>query len=157
MASGGKKLITKRGLEKLKAELKKRKNVLRSKIADKLDEAKALGDLSENAAYTGALEEYQLNETKINELEEQILSLEVAPNKSGDLKIDIGDKIILEDRENGKTIEYSIVGEGEGDPSCGQISVNSPVGKALAGKVVGEIVKISLVGGDKEYKILEVK
>lgn len=151
-----KKFITKKGLEKLKAELKERTSVISKDIADKLDEAKAIGDLSENAAYTAALEEYQFNQTRISDLKDQIAKLEVAPDRSGDLKIDIGDKIEVKDLSRGKVLTYTIVGEGEGDPLNGLVSINSAVGLALVGKKVGQKVKVRLPVGETEYKILSV-
>lgn len=151
-----KNIVTKEGLKKLKQELEERKTEVRKKIADKLDEAKAQGDLSENAAYTSALEEYQMNENKIRELKDQISSAKVAPNKSGDNSIDIGDKIKVKEIESGKEIEYHLVGDGEGDPQEGLISVNSVVGKAFVNKKEGDPVKVDLPAGEKEYKILKV-
>lgn len=151
-----KNILTKKGLEKLKKELKERESVIRKKIADKLDEAKAQGDLSENAAYTSALEEYQMNENKIRELKNQISKSKVAPNKSGDNRIDIGDKVKVKETEGGKEIEYSLVGDGEGDPQEGLISINSIVGKAFVNKEAGDIVEVDLPAGKKEYKIVKV-
>ncbi len=152
-----KKLITKKGLKKLKDELQKRMSVNRKDIADRLDEAKAMGDLSENSAYHAALEDYRKNELRIDELKELISSLRVAPNRRGDSKVDIGDKVRIKDIKSDKIIEYEIVGLGEGDPSLGQISSDSKLGSALTGKKVGERVKLDLPIGIKEYEILEVR
>ncbi|MDD3647358.1 MAG: transcription elongation factor GreA [Candidatus Dojkabacteria bacterium] len=151
-----KRVITQKGLDKLKNELNHRKVVLRKEIADKLDEAKAIGDLSENSAYTAALEDYQLNESKIKELTEQISSFVVAPDRTGDSKIDIGDKVRVKDLKSGKEIIFSIVGIGEGDPTSGRISSDSAVGKALTGKTVGDKIKVDLPVGQNEYEILEL-
>ena len=151
-----KRFITKAGLDKLNSELKERMTIIRKKIADKLDEAKALGDLSENSAYISALEDYQFNETRINELKDQIPKLKVAPDRRGDLFVDIGDKVEIKDLKNEKILSYHIVGEGEGDPSKNQISANSAVGIALVGKKVGQKVKIKLTAGEKEYEIVKV-
>lgn len=150
------KIVTKAGLKKLEDELSRRLTSKRKEIADKLDVAKAVGDLSENSAYISALEEYQLNETKINELKDTIAKLKVAPDKSGDEKIDIGDKIKVRNCKTSKILEYNIVGEGEGDPSLLQVSFSSTVGKALIGKRVGERVNIKLPSGKVEYEIIDV-
>jgi len=150
------RFITKKGLEKLKKELKKRVNKMRDEIANRLDEANQSGDRSENSAYTAALEEYQHNEVRIRGLKELIKSLKVAPNKRGDLKIDIGDSIKVKDLDLDTKLEYTIVGEGEGDPLSGRVSSDSVVGSAFIGKKKGEIVKIELTKGIKKYKILEI-
>lgn len=150
------KLITKKGLKKLRRELKKRETILRKEIADKLDESKGVGDLSENSAYIAALEEYQFNETRINELKELITKLKVAPDRSGDENIDIGDKVDVKDIESEKIRSFTIVGEGEGNPSEGMVSVNSVVGSALVGKSIGDRVKISLHVGEKEFEVVKV-
>jgi transcription elongation factor GreA len=152
-----KKLVTKKGLKKLEDELKMRVDVGRKKIANKLDEAKAIGDLSENAAYTAAVEEYHMNEVRIKELKDHINKSEIAPNKGGDAFIDIGDTIRVKNVSTGKTITYEIVGVGEGDPVKGQVSADSAVGSALIGKRVGGKVKVHLPRGDQELEILDVK
>ena len=151
------RLITKKGLDRLKAELDLRKNKLRREIADKLDEAKSIGDLSENSAYHAALEEYQMNEAKIAELRDLIPDLKVAPDKSGDSCVDIGDKVELEDIATGKEVLYTLVGEGEGDPLSNSVSSDSLVGKALIGGKKGDVINIRLPSGTKKYKILDLK
>jgi len=151
-----KKVITKTGLEKLKKELKRRVNILRDEIATKLNEANQSGDRSENSAYTAALEDYQHNEVRIRELKELIKSLKIAPDKSGDLKIDIGDKIKVKDLDSSLEIEYTIVGSGEGDPLSGQVSSDSIVGSAFIGKRKGDIVEVELHNRKKKYQIVKI-
>ncbi|MBU0976457.1 MAG: transcription elongation factor GreA [Patescibacteria group bacterium] len=151
-----KRVITQKGLDKLKKDLEHRITLLREEIADKLDEAKSVGDLSENSAYTAALEDYQLNESKIKELKEQISSYVVAPDKSGDSKIDIGDSVKVKDLKSGKELVFAIVGMGEGDPLSGQVSSDSAVGKELVGKMVGDKIKVDLPVGQSEYEIIEL-
>jgi len=150
------KYITKEGLRKLREELDYRMTTLRKEIADKLDSAKSMGDLSENSAYHAALEEYQHNEVRIKDLKTQIPSLIIAENKGGDDTVDIGDTIEVEDLSSGRKIKYSIVGEGEGNPVMGQLSVNSAIGKALFGKKVGTTVKVELPTGTKEIIFVSV-
>ncbi len=154
--TGDKKLITKRGLQKLEEELNNRINVLRKEIANKLNEAAAIGDRSENTAYTQAIEEYQFNEARIKELKSLIRSYEVAPNKSGDLKIDIGDVVTLRD-ESGDERVYTLVGSGEGNPEKGYISSDSVVGSQIVGKKKGDKVRIILDKGEKIFEIIDVK
>jgi transcription elongation factor GreA len=152
-----KRVITRRGLRKLESELKERTTVTRKRIADKLDEAKAVGDLSENSAYAAAVEEYQHNESRIKELKEFIKTAEIAPDRSRDADIDIGDKVRLKDIENNKEVSYEIVGLGEGDPAQGQVSSDSVVGSALMGKKVGDKVEVSLPKGKVNYKIVKIE
>ncbi len=151
-----KKVITKLGLEKLKRELKDRIGKLRDEIANKLNEANQSGDRSENSAYTAALEEYQHNEVRIRELKGLVKSLKIAPDRSGDSIIDIGDKIKVRDLESDLETEYTIVGSGEGDPLKGQVSSDSIVGSALIGKKKGDIVEVGLPNGNKRYKVLRI-
>jgi transcription elongation factor GreA len=152
-----KKLVTKKGLKKLENELERRSKVVRKKIADKLDEAKAIGDLSENAAYTAAIEEYQQNEVRIDDLKKLIKKVVVAPDKSNNSVIDVGDVVLVKDLEKEEEVSYRIVGVGEGDPKAKQVSSDSVVGKAFLGKRVGEEVVIKLPAGEKRYKVLEIK
>lgn len=156
MAVNEKKLVTKAGMKKIKDELKERTTTIRKSIADKLDQAKSMGDLSENSAYHAALEDYQLNETRIKDLKRQIQTYEIAPDKSGDSKTDIGDKVIVKDLSTGDPLTYFLVGEGEGDPQTGHLSVNSVLGKELVGRKKGEKVKIVLPSGEKTFEIISV-
>jgi len=152
-----KKVITKIGLKKLKKELAKRTGKLRDDIANRLDEANQSGDRSENSAYTAALEEYQHNEVRIRQLKELIKSLKVAPDKSGDSYVDIGDKIKVKDLGADKVIDYRIVGSGEGDPLKGLVSSDSVVGAALIGKCKGDTVEIDLPKGKRKLKIIDIE
>lgn len=154
--ANNKKIITKEGYEKLEKELEKREGKLRKEIADRLDEAAQQGDRSENAAYTQALEDYQYNESRIKELKDLLGELEVAPDKSGDDKVDIGDSVVLEEDDE-KQIEYSIVGSGEGDPTSGMISADSAVGAKVIGKKKGDTFTVDLPQGEKKYTIKKIK
>lgn len=151
-----KKLITKDGLKKLKEELKKRQTEIAAEIAERLDKAKAQGDLSENSAYISALEDFQLNQSKIKELKNLIANVEIAPDKQGDSVIDVGDEIEIQD-ENGDCFTYKIVGLNEGNPSKNLVSVDSILGKSLVGKREGETVSVQLPMKVKKYKILAIK
>jgi transcription elongation factor GreA len=157
MTDRNKKIITKKGLAELKDELMYRTKTQRKKIADKLDEAKAIGDLSENAAYTSAVEEYHQNEIKIDDLKKLIKTVEIAPDKSGDAFVDIGDSVKVKEVESGKKLTYDIVGIGEGDPTKGQVSSDSIVGSALMDKKAGDIVEVRLPNKKKKFKVLSIK
>lgn len=149
------KFLTPEGLKKLEEELRMRKTEMRKKIADIIKEAKEQGDLSENAEYTEAKRQQADNERRIMELENQIRTSEVANFVKGSKSIQMGSKVKL--KFNGEEQFFEIVGSNEADPISWKISNESPLGKALMGKNVGEKVKASTPSGEKEYKILEVK
>lgn len=151
------KYITKDGLAKLEKELEHRVNVLRTEIADKLDHAKSMGDLSENSAYHAALEEYQHNEVRIKDLKALISTLVIAEDKHNDDFVDIGDTVIVEDTTTKKQETYKIVGQGEGNPIENQVSTDSLIGGALVGQKVGATVMIALPNGAKKLKVIELK
>jgi len=150
------KYITLEGLNNLKEELNERKTQIRDQIADKLAVAKAQGDLSENAAYHSAMEEYQMNESKIRQLVKEISTSVVAPDKSDNDVVDVGDRVKLEDIETHKEIEYQIVGEGEGDPLQNKLSHDSEMGKNIIGKRKGDMIKVNLPKAVKEFRLTEI-
>lgn len=148
-------LLTKKGLEKLKKELKYLKKVKRKEIAERLKQTASFGDLSENAAYQEAKEAQAFIEGKILELEKIIALAEIIkPKRNG--KIEIGSKVSLKLLESGEEFNFQIVGEAEADPLSGKISYKSPLGKKLLGKREGDLVKIETELGKKEYKILKI-
>lgn len=152
-----KNYVTKEGLEKLKTELEWRKKENKIEIAQKIDEAKSLGDLSENAAYSSAREEQAFNEGRIKELEVLIkTSIIIAPKQGSKKVVDIG-SVVTAQTSKGKSV-LTIVGTTEANPRENKISNQSPVGKALLGKKVGDKVKITMPDGSEyEYKILNIK
>jgi transcription elongation factor GreA len=146
---------TKEGLDDLKREVEARNEKL-LEIADRIDEARKQGDLSENAAYTAALADKELNQTKIKELEDTIArSVVVTANKSN-AKIELGEKVRVKRVSDGEMIDYEIVGKNESDPSDNKISIESPIGKKLVGKEKGDKVKIVLPSGDEEFEIVKI-
>lgn len=150
-----KSVITKEGLEDLKKELDARKMKLKE-IADKIDEARQQGDLSENAAYSTALSEKELNEAKIKELEDKISASVVVESNPTNSKVDVGEKVVVRRSSDDKTLTYEIVGVEESDPSEGKISIDSPIGKALAYKKKGDKVKVKLPSGEEIFIIEEI-
>lgn len=146
--------ITEEGLEKIKAELEELKSGKREEVAEKLEEAKSRGDLSENAEYQEAREEQAFLEGKIAELEEFLRNAVVIekPKKTG--VIEIG--TTFEVKSEGKTTTFTIVGSEEADPAEGKISNESPIGKAFLGRKAGEEVEISTPAGKKKYKIAKI-
>ncbi|MCX8084159.1 MAG: transcription elongation factor GreA [Calditerrivibrio sp.] len=149
--------ITPEGFEKIKKELERLKTVERKEVIEAIKEARAHGDLSENAEYDAAKERQGLIEAKIAELESKIGRFEVIDpsNFSGD-KVVFGAYVEIENIETGETKRYRIVGPDEADISKGYISVLSPIAKALMGKSVGDTVLVKAPGGDKEYEILDI-
>ena len=149
--------ITVRGLAALEEELKHRQQVERQRIIQAIAEARALGDLSENAEYHAAKEAQSHNEGRVLELESMIARAEVidVTKLSGDkIKFGATVKLVDEDTEEEKT--YQIVGDPEADVKAGRMSISSPVARALIGKGVGDTVEVSTPGGGKSYEIVEV-
>ncbi|PIR95144.1 transcription elongation factor GreA [Candidatus Falkowbacteria bacterium CG10_big_fil_rev_8_21_14_0_10_37_6] len=148
-------LITQEGLDKLKEEWHLLKNVKRHEIAERIERAKELGDLSENAEYSEAKDEQAFNEGRIIEIESLLKKLTVVENNGGkNGTIDLGSKVNVE--SNGKQKEFILVSFNEVDPENNKISNESPIGEALMGHKAGDEVKVKLPSGDVIYKILKV-
>ena len=147
--------MTRPGFEKLSAELDRLKRVERPTIVKAIAEARAHGDLSENAEYHAAREKQGFIEGRINELEAKVGGAEVIdPPTSGD-RITFGSTVLLED-EAGKEVRYQIVGSDEAEPANGRISIMSPLARTLIGKRVGENVTAQLPNGKKTFDVLQV-
>lgn len=145
--------VTQEGLDKLKAELHELKTVKRKEIAERLEAAKALGDLSENADYQQAKEDSAWTEGRVNQLNDILSRAQVAEAPSGGI-VSIGSSISV--NANGQTREFKIVGATEADPAAGKISAESPIGSALIGAKVGDEVKIKTPAGEVVYKVENV-
>jgi len=146
--------MTRPGYERLKEELERLKRVDRPAISRAIAEARAHGDLSENAEYHAAREKQGFIEARINELESKVGTAEVLdPPTSGD-RVTFGSTVRLED-EDGKETRYQIVGSDETDPSHGRISIMAPLARTLIGKKVGDSVVAQLPGGSKRFEILD--
>ena len=146
--------MTRGGYEKLKEELERLKRVERHAITRAIAEARAHGDLSENAEYHAARERQSFIEGRIAELETKVGAAEVIdPPTSGD-RVTFGSTVHLEG-EDGKEARYQIVGSDETDPSRGRISVMAPLARTLIGKKVGDSVEAQLPGGKKRFEILD--
>jgi transcription elongation factor GreA len=149
-------IMTKDGLEELTKELKTRIEKTREKIADDIARAREQGDLSENAAYTAALEAKQFNEARIEELTSIIKNSEVKKVNKSDRSVGIGEKVTIESTSNKEKSVYTIVGENQSDPSEGKISIKSPIGSAVLGKKEGDKFKVDLHNGTQEFKIIKI-
>lgn len=152
-----KNILTYEGLKKLEDELQELKVVRRKEVAQKIKEAREQGDLSENAEYDAAKDEQRDIETRIEEIEKILKNAEVVVEDDVDLdKISIGCSIRILDCEFDEELEYKIVGSTEANSLKGKISNESPVGKALLGKKVGDMVQVETQAGVLEYKVLSI-
>ena len=152
-----KNLLTYAGLKKLEEELHDLKVVKRKEVAGKIKEAREQGDLSENAEYDAAKDEQRDIEARIEEIEKILKNAEVVVEDEVDLdKISVGCKVKVHDFEFEEDMELKLVGSSEANSLEGKISNESPVGKALLGKQVGDIVKVETPGGEFEYKVLSI-
>lgn len=150
--------MTPDGYKALDAELKQRSSEERPRIIAAIAEARAHGDLSENAEYHAAKEQQSLNEGRIAELEDKLSRAEVidVSKMSGD-KIKFGATVTIVDEDTDAEKTYQIVGDMEADLNQGKISLSSPIARALIGKEVEDSVEVAAPGGAKSYEILEVK
>jgi transcription elongation factor GreA len=148
------KYLTKKGLEKLKRELEQLDKVERKKISEKLEEAIAQGDLSENAGYDAAKEKQAFIERRIKELRDIISQAQII-EKGGKDKVSIGSQVFLE--SEGEKENFRLVGPEEADILEGRISFESPLGSSILGKKKGDIFKIDTPGGEKKYKITKIE
>ena len=150
--------MTQSGFVKLQEELRWRQQEERPRIIEAISEARAHGDLSENAEYHAAKEAQSHNEGRIGELEDYVARAEVIDlSKMSGSKIKFGAtvKLVDEDTEENKT--YQIVGDQEADVKQGRISISSPIARALIGKEVGEAIEVNAPGGARGYEIVQVR
>ena len=151
-------VLTYAGLQKLQDELHDLKVVRRKEVADKIKEAREQGDLSENAEYDAAKDEQRDIEARIEEIENILKNVEVVVEEEVDLdKINVGCKVKLLDYEYNEEVEMKIVGSTEANSLDGKISNESPVGKALLGKMLGDDVEVETPAGLIRYKVLEIQ
>ena len=143
------------GVEKLKKELQELKTKKRQEIARRLQEAKDLGDLSENAEYFEAKEAQSLNENRIAELEELLKNAVIIKSPNAEDVVSIGSKI--ETKLNNSVEVFSIVGSAEAKPQEGKISNESPLGRAFLGKKAGDEVEVKTPKGVVKYKIIKIE
>ncbi len=153
----GKRLITASGLEKFKEELFDLKVNQRKEVAQKIKEAREQGDLSENAEYDAAKEEQAEIEARISHLEAVLKNVDVIDeDEIGTDVVNVGTKVKLYDVEFEEELTYQMVGSSESNLLENKVSNESPVGKALMGKKVGETVKVPVGGSEISFKILEI-
>ncbi len=150
--------VTKIGAEKLKAELHQLKTVDRPWVINAISEARAQGDLSENAEYEAAKNRQGFVEGRIQEIEGKLSVAQIIDPSEMDAggKVVFGSTIELEDEESGNKVTYQIVGEDEADIKFGRVNINSPIARALIGKDEGDSVEFQAPGGLKRYEIIAV-
>ena len=157
MADVKKNVLTYEGLKRYEAELQDLKVVRRKEIADKIKEAREQGDLSENAEYDAAKDEQRDIEARIEYLEELLKNAEVYVEDEATLDaVSIGTTVVLLDLEFDEEVEFKIVGSTEADSLQGLISNEAPVGKALLGKKIGDLVTVDTQMGEVQYKVLNI-
>ena len=150
--------LTKYGAELLKAELHQLKTVDRPWVINAISEARAQGDLSENAEYEAAKDRQGFVEGRIQEIEGKLSVAQIIDPSEMDAggKVVFGSTIELEDEESGNKVTYQIVGEDEADIKFGRVNINSPIARALIGKDEGDSVEFQAPGGLKRYEIIAV-
>jgi transcription elongation factor GreA len=151
--------MTLKGAERLRAELKRLKTVERPRIIQAIAEARAHGDLSENAEYHAAREEQSFTEGRINDIDANLSTAEIidVTTLQNTDRVVFGATVDLENQDDGTKIVYQIVGDPEADIKAGLISILSPIARALVGKSEGDIVDVAAPGGVRSYEIVGVR
>jgi transcription elongation factor GreA len=149
--------VTKEGYEALKRELDNLKRVERPENIKAIEEARAHGDLSENAEFAAAKDRQGFIEGRISELQYKIANADViVPEKLNKDKAVFGSKVLLENVDTGEDVEYQLVGTDESDIERGRISVSSPLGQAILGKKPGDELTLQVPGGKRVYELVEI-
>ena len=151
--------LTVRGAERLREELKRLKGVDRPKVIQAIAEARAHGDLKENAEYHAAREQQGFIEGRIQDIEGKLSNAEIidVTKVNAEGKVIFGATVQLADEDNGHEVTYQIVGEDEADIKAGRISINSPIARGLIGKAEGDSVTIRTPAGEKQFEVVEVR
>jgi transcription elongation factor GreA len=150
--------ITKRGADILKAELHKLKTVERPSVINAIAEARAQGDLSENAEYESAKDKQGFVEGRIQEIEGKLSVAQIINPAELDAggRVVFGTTVLLEDEDSGDKVTYQIVGEDEADIKLGLVNINSPIARALIGKEEGDVAEVQAPGGLRRYEVVTV-
>jgi transcription elongation factor GreA len=151
--------LTRRGSEKLKEELQRLKNVERHAVIRAIAEARAQGDLSENAEYEAAKDKQGFIEGRILEIEGKLAAAQVIDPATldADGRVVFGSTVELEDESSGTRVTYQIVGDDEADLKLGLISISSPIARALIGRSAGDVAEVRAPGGLKTYEVIAVR
>ena len=151
--------LTKRGAEKLKEELARLKGVERHAVIQAISEARAQGDLSENAEYEAAKDKQGFIEGRILDIEGKLAAAQIIDPATLDAggRVVFGSTVDLEDEANGAKVTYQIVGDDEADLKQGLVSISSPIARSLIGKSSGDVAEVNAPGGRKSYEIIDVR
>jgi transcription elongation factor GreA len=151
--------LTRRGAEKLRQELNRLKSVERHAVIQAIADARAQGDLSENAEYEAAKDKQGFIEGRILEVESKLAAAQIIDPKAldADGRVVFGSTVDLEEDDSGSRVTYQIVGDDEADLKQGLISISSPIARALIGKVVGDVAEVQAPGGIRSYEITGVR
>lgn len=151
--------LTRRGAEKLKTELHRLKTVERHAVIQAIAEARAQGDLSENAEYDAAKDKQGFIEGRIKEIESKLAAAQIIDPSAlaADGKVVFGATVDLEDEDSGAKVTYQIVGDDEADLKLGLVSISSPIARALIGKEEGDVAEVQAPGGIKRWEIVDVR
>jgi transcription elongation factor GreA len=151
--------LTRRGAEKLKDELHRLKTVERHAVIQAIAEARAQGDLSENAEYEAAKDKQGFIEGRILEIESKLAAAQIIDPAAVDAggRVVFGSTVVVEEEASGQEVTYQIVGDDEADLKQGLISISSPIARAMIGKEAGDTADVQAPGGIKRYEIVEVK
>ena len=151
--------LTRRGAEKLKEELHRLKTVERHAVIQAIAEARAQGDLSENAEYEAAKDKQAFIEGRILHIDGQLAAAQIIDPADVDAggRIVFGSTVVLEEEESGQEVTYQIVGDDEADIKQNLVSISSPIARAMIGKEAGDTADVHAPGGAKRYEIVEVK
>ncbi|ALP63492.1 MULTISPECIES: transcription elongation factor GreA [Paraburkholderia] len=151
--------LTKRGADQLRDELQRLKSVERPSVINSIAEARAQGDLSENAEYDAAKEKQGFIEGRIAEIESKLAAAQIIDPSALDAegRVVFAATVDLEDLDSGDSVTYQIVGDDEADLEHGLISVSSPIARALIGKTEGDVASVQAPGGVREYEIIAVR
>jgi transcription elongation factor GreA len=150
--------VTQEGFDKLKKELEELQGPTRMRVAEAIREAKSHGDLRENAAYHEATLNQTRLESRINDLEKALMYAKIVERKDdGGVIAQLGSVVKVLDEEFGDEISITLVGSFEADPAQDMVSIGSPLGEAILGKIVGDIVEVAAPAGTSRYKILQIQ
>jgi transcription elongation factor GreA len=151
--------LTQRGAELLKSELHQLKTVERHAVIQAIAEARAQGDLSENAEYEAAKDKQGFIEGRIKELESKLAAAQIIEPSSldADGKVVFGSTVDLEDEDSGAKVTYQIVGDDEADLKLGLVSISSPIARALIGKEAGDVAEVQAPGGLRRWEVMAVR
>jgi transcription elongation factor GreA len=151
--------LTRRGADKLKEELHRLKSVERHAVIQAIAEARAQGDLSENAEYDAAKDRQGFIEGRILEIEAKLSAAQVIDPSTLDAggRVVFGSTVDLEDEDSGARVTYQIVGDDEADLKLGLVSISSPIARALIGKSEGDVAEVRAPGGVRSYEIVQVR